>query len=100
MNWRVLIELTAADGRVRLEEVIADSGRPVDPLADSPIGLTLAEGKTLLARLHALLVDAQAAAYCGARRQCGHCGRARAVKAWLRRRLVTLFGTVDLRARC
>jgi hypothetical protein len=50
MRWRVLIELTGADGSVRLEEVVSGGGRPVDPLADSPIGLTLAEGKTILRR--------------------------------------------------
>jgi hypothetical protein len=47
MRWRVLIELTGADGSVRLEEAVSGGGRPVDPLADSPIGLTLAEGKTI-----------------------------------------------------
>jgi hypothetical protein len=51
MSWRVLIELTEPDGRVRLEEVMAGGGRALDPLAGSPIGLTLAEGKTILAGL-------------------------------------------------
>jgi hypothetical protein len=45
MRWRVLMELTGPDGGVRLEEVVAGGERAVDPLADSPIGLTLAEGK-------------------------------------------------------
>jgi hypothetical protein len=98
MKWRVLIELTGPDGSVRLEQVMASGGRPVDPLADSPIGLTLAEGKTILATVQARLVDAQAAAYCAARRRCGHCAAARALKGWRRRRLVTLFGRVELRA--
>jgi hypothetical protein len=63
MRWRVLIELTGADGSVRLEEAVSGGGRPVDPLADSPIRLTLAEGKTILAIAQARLVEAQAAAY-------------------------------------
>jgi hypothetical protein len=62
---------------VRLEEVVAGGERPFDPLANSPIGLTLGEGKTILAVVQARLVETQAAAYCAARRQCGHCGRAR-----------------------
>jgi hypothetical protein len=98
MRWRVLIELTGADGSVRLDEVVSGGGRPVDPLADSPVGLTLVEGKTILGVAQARLVEAQAAAYCAARRQCGHCGGSRALKGWRRRRLVTLFGTIDLRA--
>jgi hypothetical protein len=98
MRWRVLIELTEPNGSVRLDEVVAGGGRTLDPLADSPIGLTLAEGKTILAALQARLVEAQAAAYCAARRKCGHCGCARRQKDWRRRRLVTLFGTIDLRA--
>jgi hypothetical protein len=98
MRWRVLLELTMADGSVRLNEVVSGGGRPIDPLADSPIGLTLAEGKTILATLQARLVEAQADAYCAARRQCGHCGSSRAMKGWRRRRLVTLFGTVELPA--
>jgi hypothetical protein len=97
MRWRILIELTGADGSVRLDEV-SGGGRPVDPLADSPIGLTLAEGKAMLAAAQARLVEAQAAAYCAARRQCGHCRDARPLKGWRRRRLVTLFGTIDVRA--
>jgi hypothetical protein len=96
MRWRVLMELTGPDGGVRLEEVVAGGERAVDPLADSPIGLTLGEGKTILAVVQARLVEAQAAAYCAARRQCGHCGCARGQKDWRRRRLVTLFGTIEV----
>jgi hypothetical protein len=53
MRWRMLIELTGSDGIVRLHEVVAGGDRPVDPLADSPIGLTLAERKTILAGVQA-----------------------------------------------
>jgi hypothetical protein len=49
MRWRVLIELTGADGSVRLDEVVSSGSRPVDPLVDSPVGLTLAERKTIRA---------------------------------------------------
>jgi hypothetical protein len=41
---------------------------PVGAAADSPIGLTLAEGKTILAAVQARLMEAQANAYCAARR--------------------------------
>jgi hypothetical protein len=40
---------------------------PGTVLVGTPIGLTLAEGKTILATVQARLVDAQAAAYWGAK---------------------------------
>jgi hypothetical protein len=63
LRWRVLIELTGSDGSVRLDEVIASGDRPVDPLADSPIGPTVGEGKTILAGVRARPVEAEAAAF-------------------------------------
>jgi hypothetical protein len=44
---------------VRLDEVVSGGGRPVDPLADSPVGLTLVEGKTILGVPRARLVEAR-----------------------------------------
>jgi hypothetical protein len=44
MEWRVLIELTGANGAFGLTRWSRAVAGPFDPLADSPIGLTLAEG--------------------------------------------------------
>jgi hypothetical protein len=98
MRWRVLVELTGPDGNVGVEEVTGGGRSSVDHLTEKTIGLTLAEGKAILGALQTRLVEAQALAYCAARRRCRHCGRMRPLKEWRRRRLATLFGTVDLAA--
>ena len=48
MRWRVFLELTGADGAVRRQDV-AVGGSPAGDLSVETIGLTLAEGKSVLA---------------------------------------------------
>jgi hypothetical protein len=97
MRWRVFLELTGADEAVRTHEVLAGDRRVADLSADT-VGLTLAEGKSALASLQAGLIQAHGEAYSDARRRCLYCDRDRALKEWRVRRLVTLFGTVELPA--
>src|ERR1700730_5598956 len=97
MRWRVFLELTGADEAVRTHEVLTGDRRVADLSADT-VGLTLAEGKSALASLQAGLIQAQGEAYSDARRRCLYCDRDRALKEWRVRRLVTLFGTVELPA--
>ena len=62
------------------------------------IGLTLEEGKHLLAALQVHLVQAQAEDHSHHRRRCQRCGTQRPLKDQRSRRLVSLFGTVEVRA--
>src|SRR6202044_1432820 len=62
------------------------------------IGLTLEEGKQLLAALQVHLVQAQAKDHSHHRRRCQRCGAQRPLKDQRSRRLVSLFGTVEVRA--
>jgi hypothetical protein len=62
------------------------------------IGLTLEEGKHLLAALQVHLVQVQAEDHCRRRRRCQRCGAKRPLKDQRSRRLVSLFGTVEIRA--
>jgi hypothetical protein len=62
------------------------------------IGLTLAEGKSVLAAMRTELVQAQADEYCQNRRTCPHCGARHAVKDWRTRQLTTLFGAMQVEA--
>jgi PHP family Zn ribbon phosphoesterase len=66
--------------------------------APQTIGLTLEEGKYLLAALQARLVQAQAEDHSRHRRRCQRCGAQRPLKDQRSRRLVSLFGTVEVRA--
>src|SRR5579872_3088190 len=63
------------------------------------IGLTLEEGKYLLAALQVHLVQAQAEGHCRRRRRCQRWGAQRPLKDRRSRRLVSLFGTALCRAR-
>jgi hypothetical protein len=60
--------------------------------------LTLADGKRTLAGLQDYLVQAQTQEYCRQRRLCSHCGSQRPLKDVRARRLLSVFGTVEVRA--
>ena len=96
MKWRVMLELVGPDGTVGVHEV---GGRAaVAEYAPQMIGLTLEEGKHLLAALQVHLVQAQAEDHSRRRRRCQRCGAQRPLKDQRSRRLVSLFGTVEVRA--
>ena len=94
MKWRVMMEVTGADGAVRAHEI--GGGAAVDEYSPRSIGLTLAEGKLLLAGLQQHLVHAQTEDHCRRRRRCQRCGVRRPVKDKRARRLLSLFGTVKV----
>src|ERR1700709_1505166 len=62
------------------------------------IGQTLEEAKLLLAGLQVHRIQAQAEDHCRHRRRCQRCGVQRPLKDQRSRRLVSLFGTVEVRA--
>jgi hypothetical protein len=97
MKWRVMVELTGSDGTVRAHEVSASGGNTAECSA-ATVGLTLADGKRTLAGLQDHLVQAQAEEYCRQRRRCSHCGSQRLLKDVRARRLLSLFGTVEVPA--
>jgi hypothetical protein len=72
MKWRVMLELVGSDGIVGVHEVGARAA--VAEYAPRLIGLTLAEGKHLLAALQVHLVQAQAEDHSRRRRRCQRCG--------------------------
>jgi hypothetical protein len=97
MKWRVMLEVTQADGVTVTREVSAGSRRASDPLPET-IGLTLAEGKFTLAGLPHCLVRMQADLLCRERRLCQWCGSRRPLKDRRSRRLMTVFGAVSVDA--
>jgi hypothetical protein len=89
MKWRVMLELIGPDGTVVVHEV---GGRAaVAEYAPRMIGLTLEEGKHLLAALQVHLVQAQAEDHSRRRRWCQRCGAQRPLKDQRSRRLVGSF---------
>ncbi len=97
MKWRVMVELTGSDGTVRTHEISTGGSNRVECSA-ATVGLTLADGKRILAALQHDLVRVQAEEYCRQRRVCSHCRSQRPLKDVRARRLSSLFGTVEVRA--
>jgi hypothetical protein len=97
MRWRVLVELTGGDGSV--SETLLATGESAGPChTAATLGLTLTEGKTMVAALQQIVVKAQAAEHCAFRRRCTGCGALRPVKDHRPRKLITPCGIVTLRA--
>ena len=96
MKWRVMVEVTGEDGAVT-QRVTSEGERSAVGQA-ATLGLSLAESKVILAGIQHVLVTAQADAHCRHRRRCSHCGAARPLKDHRTRTLVSLFGTVEVRA--
>src|ERR1700688_4235634 len=95
MKWRGVLEVGGPGGVGGGPEV---GGRAaVAEYVPQMIGLTLEEGRHLLAMLQVHLVQAQAEDHSRRRRRCQRCGAQRPVKDQRSRRLVSLFGTVEVR---
>ena len=94
MQVRVLLQITTDDGTPGSVEEIAAWDKTAAVAED--IGLSLADGKTLLSAAQRRIVEAQAAAWVEGRRCCDDCGRRATVKG--RHPIIyhTLFGDVAL----
>lgn len=93
----MLLEVTGTDGVTVTHEVSAGARQAPDAAA-ATIGLTLAEGKSTLGILQYHLIRMQAAAHCEERRLRERCGVRRPIKDRRSRRLMTLFGAVEVDA--
>ncbi len=96
MAWIVRLVTTGADGEERCADVMTIN-RP-DDLGDvAHLGLTLADGKLLLAGLHQEVVAAQARGHAVRRPDCRSCRRVCRVKDDRAHAVATLFGPVTVR---
>src|SRR5208337_888846 len=94
--WIVRLVKTEADGEERCADVMKID-RP-DDLADiADLGLTLAEGKLLLAGLQQEIVAAQARSHAVRRPDCRICAGVCHVKDYRDHAVATLFGQVTVR---
>ena len=96
MRWVLRLVRTGVDGQslsVDVMEFIRADG-----LVDiAKLGLTLAEGKQLLAQVQQEVVAAQADNHAMLRPDCRSCGGRCHVKDWRSHRIATLFGEVRVR---
>ena len=95
VEWKITIEGTDAFGELRRREILVN--KSWDRLLDGEIGLSVEDGKKVMAALQTAVVSQEADAYTLFRRICTDCGVLRAVKDYTRRRIRTVFGTVEVR---
>ena len=95
VEWKIAIEGTNAFGEVRRQEFRLD--KSWDRLFDGEIGLSVEDGKKIMAALQTAVLSQEADAYTLFRRVCPDCGVLRPVKDYTTCRIRTVFGTVEVR---
>src|SRR3954471_10545516 len=96
MGWVLRLVETGVDGASRSVDVMA-----IDRLSDlsdiADLGLTLAQGKQLVALVQQEIVTAQSRDHAVRRPLCRSCGAACQVKDYRPHQIATVFGQVTLR---
>ena len=94
MRWKISIEGSdeITQGH-RLEFEIAKS---LDDLAAGSLGLSVDDGKTILASLQRYFIEQQCALYVLFRRHCQGCGGTRPIKDYSARTIQTVYGAVTV----
>ena len=95
VEWKIAIEGTDVFGEVRRHEIRVE--KSWDRLFDGEIGLSVDDGKKVMAALQTAVVNQEAGTYALFRRICPDCGVLRPVKDYTTRRIRTVFGTVEVR---
>jgi hypothetical protein len=94
--WIVKLVSVGAAGEEHSTEVM-QIARPDDLTDLASLGLTLAEGKQLLAGVQQEIVAAQARLHAALRPECRHCGTPCRMKDYRQHEVATLFGQVTVR---
>lgn len=95
MEWTISIEGTNEFGDVCRQEIRIDKSD--ERLRSGDLGLSIDDGKKIMAALQAAVVTQEAEAYTLFRRVCPDCHSLRPVKDYTTRRIRTVFGTVEVR---
>ena len=96
MAWIVRLVNTGADGEKQSVDVVTIN-RPDDLIEITNLGLSLAEGKRVLAGVQQEIVAAQARGHAVRRPDCRSCGEVCRVKDYRDHAVATLFGQVRVR---
>src|SRR3954449_3844324 len=96
MAWIVRLVRLGAEGEEHSTDVL-QIARPDDLTDLASLGLTLAEGKRLLAGIQQEIVAAQARVHAVRRPECRSCGTTCRVKDYRQHAIATLFGQVAVR---
>ena len=94
MRVSILLQIIGDDGAIRPTEEVAAFEKVTERPED--LGLSIAEGKTMLAAVQARTVLAQATTWSQRRRCCSACGERRRSKGSYPLVFRTLYGDVEL----
>jgi len=94
MRWKVTIEGMDEFGGRDIAEILIE--REFSQLANGEIGLTLSDGKTIMACLQQFVVKQQCEAYVLTRRYCADCQTFRRIKDYGKRKIRTVYGRVEV----
>ena len=97
MKWTIKLVFEAAPGS-SVEHELGIIER-TDVISPATVGLTIAEGKTLLANLQEKLVTAQVQQHMATFKSCPHCGNACRTKGHYKSTLRSVYGKVAMRVR-
>ncbi len=95
VEWTITIEGRNEFGDVRRKELRID--KSWESLFDGDIGLSIDDGKKIMATLQSAVVSHEAETYALFRRVCPDCHMFRPVKDYTTRRIRTVFGIVEVR---
>lgn len=93
MNFSIAVICLKDDGTEDRHDVLTITK---DQLVMETLGLTVVEGKALLAGVQAVVVDEQATAYLRQRRACETCGKPHRSKETRQSTVKTVFGPVTV----
>jgi hypothetical protein len=96
MRVSILLKIIDDDGVAGASEEVAAFEKPTERPED--LGLSMAEGKTLLAAIQSKTVTAQVAAWSERHRDCDVCGERRRIKGSYPIQFHTLYGDLALRS--
>ena len=97
MRWTFKLVFEAVPGSL-IEHEVGMIERP-EELSSASVGLTIAEGKALLASLQAQIVTAQVQQHVASMKSCPQCGNAFRTKGHYQFTLRSVYGSVEMRVR-
>src|ERR1700704_284253 len=97
MKWTVTLVAETEPGHVT-EHPVAQVERE-DTITPASLGLSIAEGKAIVAALQTAMVTAQVERHGEALRPCPHCTRRRTTKGYYTSIFRSVFGQVPMRVR-
>lgn len=93
MKYTIQVVITTDEGQTETRELASLEREHLSP---TTLGLTLAEGKTILKALQEVVVERQLTAYLATQRPCAHCGTLQPSKGYHITQVRTIFGAIPV----